>query len=139
MTLVNRLDDGAMGEVLRFDVARRAKDDSRVPSRLASIERLDPADVVVTRDFKLSLGARGQGHGSHGSSGGSTGSGSSGGGRDGSGGGNRHGRLTPDGDAVLYEAVVSGDATLIRVILRNLVVNAIRYTERGAILHTSGG
>lgn len=88
VTLVNRLDDGAMGEVLRFDVARRAKDDSRVPSRLASIERLDPADVVVTRDFKLSLGARGQGHGSHGSSGGSTGSGSSGGGRDGSGGGN---------------------------------------------------
>ena len=86
--VANRLDGGAMGQVMRFDVARRARDDSHVPSRLSSIERLDPTDVVVTRDFKLSLGARGQGHGSHGSSGGSTGSGSSGGGRDGSGGGN---------------------------------------------------
>ena len=56
LTLVNRLDDGAMGQVMRFDVARRAKDDSRVPDRLSTIERIDPDSVVTTRDFRLSLG-----------------------------------------------------------------------------------
>lgn len=73
LRLVNRLGDGAMGQVMRFDVARRAKDDSRVPSRLSTIERIDPADVVRTRDFHLSLGSRLApvgGHGSHGSGGG---------------------------------------------------------------------
>lgn len=58
VTLVNRLDDGTMGQVMRFDIARRATDDSRVPERLSTIERLDPADVVTTRDFRLSLGTR---------------------------------------------------------------------------------
>ena len=45
-----------MGQVMRFDVARRAKDDSRVPDRLSTIERIDPDSVVTTRDFRLSLG-----------------------------------------------------------------------------------
>lgn len=68
VTLVNQLGDGDMGQVMRFDIARRAKDDSRVPKRLSTIERIDPADVVRTRDFHLSLGSRlseGDGHGSH--------------------------------------------------------------------------
>lgn len=68
VTLLNRLGDGDMGQVVRFDVARRAKDDSRVPDRLSTIERIDPATVVRTRDFHLALGSRlaaGEGHGSH--------------------------------------------------------------------------
>ncbi|MGN7247546.1 multicopper oxidase family protein [Janibacter anophelis] len=67
VTLVNRLGDEAMGQVMRFDVARRARDDSRVPERLSTIERIDPASVVTTRNFRLSLGATGgsTGHASH--------------------------------------------------------------------------
>lgn len=67
VTLVNRLGDEAMGQVMRFDVARRARDDSRVPERLSTIEPIDPASVVTTRDFRLSLGATGgsTGHASH--------------------------------------------------------------------------
>lgn len=87
VTLVNRLDDGTMGQVMRFDVARRARDDSRVPSTLAHIERLDPADVVVTRDFTLSLGARGQGAAGHGAHGSGAGGGAGGGAGAGTGGG----------------------------------------------------
>jgi FtsP/CotA-like multicopper oxidase with cupredoxin domain len=78
ISLVNRLDERAMGQVMRFDVARRAGDDSHVPERLSTIERLDPASVVTTRDFHLSLGTRlGQGgsHSSHGSAGGGSGDG----------------------------------------------------------------
>lgn len=70
VTLVNRLGDGDMATVMRFDVARRAKDESRVPKRLTTIEPIDPASVVRTRDFHLSLGSRlseSEGHGSHGS------------------------------------------------------------------------
>lgn len=71
VTLVNRIGDGDMAQVMRFDVARRAADDSRVPDRLSTIERISSADVVRTRDFHLSLGSRlsdSDQHGSHGSS-----------------------------------------------------------------------
>ncbi|WEV77308.1 multicopper oxidase family protein [Janibacter cremeus] len=66
VTLVNRLGEGDMGLVMRFDVARRATDDSRVPDRLSTIDPIDPSRVVRTRDFHLALGqpVRG-GHGSH--------------------------------------------------------------------------
>ncbi|MCW4601725.1 multicopper oxidase domain-containing protein [Janibacter hoylei] len=60
-----------MAQVMRFDVARWAADDSRVPDRLSTIERISSADVVRTRDFHLSLGSRlsdSDQHGSHGSS-----------------------------------------------------------------------
>lgn len=67
VTLLNRLGDGDMARVMRFDVARRAKDDSRVPDRLSTIERIDPADIVRTRDFHLALGSRLSGSGGHGS------------------------------------------------------------------------
>ncbi|KRE39139.1 hypothetical protein ASG73_01960 [Janibacter sp. Soil728] len=66
VTLVNRLGDGAMAQVMRLDVARRATDDSHVPERLSTIERIDPSLVVTTRDFHLALGQpMPGGHGSH--------------------------------------------------------------------------
>jgi len=66
VTLVNRLGDGDMGLVMRFDVARRGKDDSRVPERLSVIDPIDPSRVVRTRDFHLALGKpMPSGHGSH--------------------------------------------------------------------------
>lgn len=71
VTLVNRIGHGDMAQVMRFDVARWAADDSRVPDRLSTIERISSADVVRTRDFHLSLGSRlsdSDQHGSHGSS-----------------------------------------------------------------------
>ena len=51
VTLVNRIGHGDMAQVMRFDVARWAADDSRVPDRLSTIERISSADVVRTRDF----------------------------------------------------------------------------------------
>jgi spore coat protein A len=53
VTLVNMLATGGPGQVMRFVVARAGGDDSRVPARLAEIERLDPAQAVMTRDFAL--------------------------------------------------------------------------------------
>src|SRR5699024_4798565 len=70
--LVNRIGDGGMAKVMRFDVARRAGDDSQVPERLSTIDPIDPSRVERTRDFHLALGSRvapGDGHGSHGSGG----------------------------------------------------------------------
>lgn len=58
VTLRNLLDTGALGVVLRLDVVRRARDDSRVPERLSTIAPLDPGEVTVTRDFHLALGTR---------------------------------------------------------------------------------
>ena len=40
-----------MGDIMRFDVSRSAHDNSEVPARLATIERLDPAHAVRTRRF----------------------------------------------------------------------------------------
>jgi spore coat protein A len=54
--LVNRLSRGGTGRVMRFDVVRRGPDDARVPDRLGTIERLDPASATVTRDFAFRLG-----------------------------------------------------------------------------------
>ena len=64
--MTNGLDGGGPGQVMRFRVVRAAaSDDTRVPDRLATIERLDPGSVTVTRDLHFSLGPTGQGH--HGS------------------------------------------------------------------------
>ena len=74
VTLVNRLGDGDMGLVMRFDVARAATDDSRVPERLSTIEPIDTSRVVRTRDFHLALGQpMPGGHGSHSGGGGGQG------------------------------------------------------------------
>ncbi|MEU0806927.1 multicopper oxidase family protein [Streptomyces sp. NPDC005970] len=53
--LVNTLADGRMGDVMRFRVARRARDASRVPSRLAEVQPLDRARVAASRTFDFRL------------------------------------------------------------------------------------
>jgi spore coat protein A len=53
VTLVNGLGDGSTGHIMQFRVARKAADDSRVPARLSTIEKLDPAKAVRTRDWKF--------------------------------------------------------------------------------------
>ncbi|MFE9427471.1 multicopper oxidase family protein [Kitasatospora sp. NPDC006697] len=50
--LVNQLGSGPTAEVMRFDIGSAAvSDDSRVPAKLSTIERLDPAKAVNTRTF----------------------------------------------------------------------------------------
>ncbi|GAA1960690.1 multicopper oxidase family protein [Kitasatospora viridis] len=50
--LVNQLGSGSTAEVLRFDIGTAAvTDDSRVPAKLSTIEKLDPAKAVHTRTF----------------------------------------------------------------------------------------
>lgn len=62
VTMTNRLDGGGPGQVMRFRVVRTASDDSRVPDRLSTIERLDPGAVAVTRDLHFALGPTGGAH-----------------------------------------------------------------------------
>ncbi|HEY8456854.1 MAG TPA: multicopper oxidase family protein [Actinopolymorphaceae bacterium] len=56
LTLRNELGEGATTQVMRFVVTRRAKDDSTIPKRLSTIERLDPERAVVTRVWKFRRG-----------------------------------------------------------------------------------
>lgn len=51
VALVNRFDGGSAGRVMRFDVARTARDDSAVPARLAEIEAPRRSAAAVTRTF----------------------------------------------------------------------------------------
>ncbi|MFZ3560399.1 multicopper oxidase family protein [Streptomyces sp. BH055] len=51
VTLVNTLAEGRMRQVMRFRIARRAKDDSHVPARLSSYAPLAPSTAVTTRHF----------------------------------------------------------------------------------------
>jgi spore coat protein A, manganese oxidase len=53
--LVNQLGSGSTGEVMRFDVGSGGGDDSRVPARLSTIERLDPSKAVTTRTFVFQM------------------------------------------------------------------------------------
>jgi spore coat protein A len=55
VTLVNRLGSGAAASVMRFVVARAAKDDSSVPGVLSVIEPLDRSQAVTTRTFAFQL------------------------------------------------------------------------------------
>lgn len=57
VTMTNALGAQGTAAVMRFVVARRVRsDDTRVPDRLGTIERLSPSDVVTTRDLHFSLG-----------------------------------------------------------------------------------
>jgi FtsP/CotA-like multicopper oxidase with cupredoxin domain len=60
IVLLNERGDGALGRIIRFDVVRKERDDSRVPERLAEFEPLQPAKAVRTRTFvfggRLTLG-----------------------------------------------------------------------------------
>ncbi|NUK49214.1 multicopper oxidase family protein [Streptomyces lunaelactis] len=51
VTLVNTLGEGRTRQVMRFKVARRAKDDAKVPSRLADVQPLRAAAAVAERRF----------------------------------------------------------------------------------------
>jgi spore coat protein A, manganese oxidase len=59
VTVVNGLDSGPAGQVMRFRVVRAARDDSRVPDRLAEVEPLVPPDGAPQRTFRFSRGAVG--------------------------------------------------------------------------------
>ena len=54
VTLVNTLGTGSTADVLRFRVVRAARDDSRVPARLADVEPLVPGPV--RREFVFDRG-----------------------------------------------------------------------------------
>ncbi|AXG78855.1 multicopper oxidase family protein [Streptomyces paludis] len=62
VTLVNTLEDGAMRNVLRFRVARRAKDPSHLPTRLRDLRPLSASDAVATRRFDFRMTATDGGH-----------------------------------------------------------------------------
>ena len=51
VVLENRRGEGPLRSVMRFDVVRTARDDSRVPERLGDIEPLDRSQAVRTRTF----------------------------------------------------------------------------------------
>jgi len=51
--LVNQYVEGLMGQVMRFHVARAAKDDSSVPPRLVEFEPLPRSAASVTREFRF--------------------------------------------------------------------------------------
>lgn len=51
IVLRNLKGSGAMSEIIRFDVGRRESDDSEVPQRLCTIERLVPEQAAATRRF----------------------------------------------------------------------------------------
>jgi spore coat protein A len=67
VTLVNRLGSGGAASVMRFVVARTAKDDSSVPGVLSVIEPLDRSQAVTTRTFAFQLkrGPMGSAPGGH--------------------------------------------------------------------------
>jgi spore coat protein A len=51
VTLVNTFGAGATRDVMRFAVTRTAKDDTRIPDRLAKVPVLTKADAVAVRQF----------------------------------------------------------------------------------------
>ena len=59
VTMTNQLGSGATGSVMRFHVAREARDDSTVPSRLIESEKLRQSAAVATRTFRFARGAHG--------------------------------------------------------------------------------
>jgi spore coat protein A len=59
VTMVNGLDPGRAGLVMRFRVVRAADDDSRVPERLADVEPLVPPAGAPQRTFRFERGSVG--------------------------------------------------------------------------------
>jgi FtsP/CotA-like multicopper oxidase with cupredoxin domain len=57
--MVNGLDAGRAGSVMRFRVVRKAADDSRVPERLADVEPLVAPPGAPQRVFRFTRGAVG--------------------------------------------------------------------------------
>ncbi|GGS61864.1 multicopper oxidase [Planobispora rosea] len=61
VTLVNTLGTGPARDVMRFRVARRARDDSAVPQRLSRVEPPDRSAAVATRVFDFRRTGQGGG------------------------------------------------------------------------------
>jgi FtsP/CotA-like multicopper oxidase with cupredoxin domain len=59
VTVVNGLGTGGTANVMRFRVVRRGADDTRIPSRLAEVERLVPPRGARLRTFTFTRGAPG--------------------------------------------------------------------------------
>ncbi len=59
VTMVNALGTGSTGVVMRFRVARAARDDSRVPERLSDVEPLVPPAGAPLRTFRFTRGQAG--------------------------------------------------------------------------------
>jgi spore coat protein A len=59
VTMVNLLGEDSTTRVMRFRVGRRVRDHSRVPAKLSTIERLDPAKAVRTREWWFRRGRTG--------------------------------------------------------------------------------
>jgi spore coat protein A len=53
VTLVNEFGAGRTAAVMQFRITRSARDDSRVPSRLSTVELLDRAAAVTTRTVRF--------------------------------------------------------------------------------------
>ncbi|MQA16234.1 MAG: multicopper oxidase domain-containing protein [Pseudonocardiaceae bacterium] len=56
VTLTNLLGRDGTRQVMRFRVVRPARDGSRVPPRLSTVERLDPAAATVHREWRFHRG-----------------------------------------------------------------------------------
>ncbi|GAB2513842.1 multicopper oxidase family protein [Nocardia heshunensis] len=69
LTVVNDLGAGRTVEVLRLRVTRSEPDTSRIPDRLAELERLDPKTAVRRRDLHFRMGDMPQMEGMSGDSG----------------------------------------------------------------------
>jgi spore coat protein A len=54
IVLLNLRSDAALGQIMRFDVVRAERDDSRVPERLADVEPLHRLQAKRTRTFVFS-------------------------------------------------------------------------------------
>lgn len=59
VTMVNGLGTGGAATVMRFRVVRTARDDSRVPARLAEVEPLVPRPGATERTFRFTRGVVG--------------------------------------------------------------------------------
>lgn len=56
VVLKNLLGEGRTADVMRFDVVRKEKDESSIPTTLAPFEALNPASASVTRTFQFFYG-----------------------------------------------------------------------------------
>lgn len=59
VTLVNTLGEGGTRNVMRFVIARKAADSSRVPERLVDLQQLKSSQVTTTRKFDFRLSPNG--------------------------------------------------------------------------------
>ncbi|MGH3425705.1 MAG: multicopper oxidase family protein, partial [Nocardioidaceae bacterium] len=62
VTMTNALGDGPTRDVMRFRVARRAADDSSIPDRLGTVEKVDAGAAVRAREFVFERANATSGH-----------------------------------------------------------------------------